>query len=252
MDKKIKLAFVLLILFSIMSCNTVNKHFYYYETVDETSISGTVALVSIQLDGKSYRWSTRMGRRTTRYTFNFDNANTFANMIFDYIPIKDYGIFLPENLYNRDVHLYDYMDDVSSISNSSYDWGIPIVDEKNNPTMMNQSILKCLNENIEADYYMVINGGIIDFQAPRLFGLIPFQIFYEITTAVYDKSGEKIFSRNYRYQVKRASGRVTDVETFYSNLEKALEKRRLDIITDIEQLNIFSTENDIELKEIAI
>ena len=193
----IKLFLITLILISVVSCNTVNKYFYYYETDGNISIDGTVALVSIQLNGKSYHWSTRVGRVQTSYTFVFEDANTFANMIFNYIPLKDYGLFLPENLYHRNVHLYDYMDDVSSISNSKYDWGIPIVDEKNDPTLMNQSILLCLNENIDADYYMVIDAGILELQTTRFFGLLPFQLLYEITTAIYDKSGEKIYSKNY-------------------------------------------------------
>ena len=54
------------------------------------------------------------------------------------------------------------------------------------------------------------------------------------------------------YQVERVKGRATDARSFYDSLENALEKNRLEIVKDMEHLNIVSSDNEIELKDISI
>ena len=143
-----------IVLLLFVSCSTTGRHLYYHqdqETAEKsTSVEGSLPLVSIQLSGRTLNWSEGGGNYITNYTFNFDNANAFADMVFDYLPLRDLGVSIPATLRRGDVRLTEYIDYMARIRNESYAWGVKVVDAKGDPSRMDPNILTCLNENVDA------------------------------------------------------------------------------------------------------
>ncbi len=231
--KKLFVLLITVIILLSVSCMTKQKHLYFYETDQNVKIKGTVPLVSIQVSGREYRWTEKRGNVSTTYIFYFENANRFANILLKAIPIKDYGIVVPDILQKGKVNLKNYTTEMAAISNKSYDWGIPVVDEINNPKKMDGDVLTCLNDNLDSDYYLVLDADILSIQFPKWFGLVPFKIKYEFSLVMYDRKGNKVLSKHYRYFSSEIPGSIYDVESYYKGLELALDQAKEKIIKDL-------------------
>lgn len=238
MKHALKMVIVLVTIVLIAACTTTGRHLYYHEAEPEAelTIEGALPLVSIQLSGRSLSWSEQGGNIVTTYTFEFNDANGYANMVFDYLPLKELGIGIPETLRKGDVRLTEYLDYRAWIRNESYDWGIPVVDEKGTAERMDPNILTCLNETVDSEYYLVLNADIIDHQWSAWFGLIPFRIVYEFSAVVYDRDGRKVVSRHYRHPIKQMPGSIYEARTYYDGLEIALEQVKDEITADLKEL----------------
>jgi len=237
------------ILLLLASCSTtsVGRHLYYFNTGQDADVRvhGSLPLVSVQLSGRTLSWSESSGNFVTTYTFEFDNANDFANMVFDYLPLHDLGATVPDALRNGDVRLTNYLDYKAWIKNESYDWGVPVVDKEDTPNQMDPNILKCLNENVNADKYLVIDGDIIYNRQKRMFGLIPFRMIYEISMVVYDSDGEKIFSKEYQHLLKKFPGSIYEAQSYYDALEISVEAVKGDMIADLQSFGATPAKENI-------
>lgn len=245
------LGFFIVLLLS--SCSSLGHHLYYHETPEEqdeqVQLEESLPLVSIQLSGRIISWSEQGGNVVTTYTFEFEDANEFANQAFDYIPFKELGVYVPSALHEGDLNPSEYLDYNAWIRNTSYDWGVAVVDAKGRPDRMDPNILKMLNDNIESEYYLVLDADILDYQWKKWFGLIPFEMTYEISLVLYNNQGEKVVSNHYRHRLTKAPGSFYKATGYYSGLEISLEAVKDEIIEDLAKLGAAPTSSEGSSKQ---
>ncbi|TGK31768.1 hypothetical protein EHQ12_01630 [Leptospira gomenensis] len=101
--------------------------------------------------------------------------------------------------------------------------GFPhVFDTIDNPKQMDPMTLEVLNSNFKGDYYLVLVSSIEEANQPTIFNLMNFSLSVAYQLILYDKSGLKLFHKNYALRFDKVEMSYLEVPTYYFYLLKGL------------------------------
>ncbi len=115
---------------------------------------------------------------------------------------------------------------------------ISLYDQEGKPDQLDPKILKILNDSLDLDYYLLLDGDIIDYVVPSLANFMEFSLEFEISLIAYDRLGKKVLSRHYSRRFERLNGfswvdSEAYIEVLGMTMESIAEQLNADILAFI-------------------
>ncbi|MDV6234534.1 hypothetical protein CH379_002695 [Leptospira ellisii] len=112
--------------------------------------------------------------------------------------------------------------------------GFPYVfDTIDNPQQMDPMALEVLNSNFKGDYYLIFVPKIEEANQPTIFNLMNFNLSVAYQLILYDKTGLKLFQKNYALKFDKVEMSYLEVPTYYFYLLKGLVALKGSIVQDL-------------------
>ncbi len=243
--KKIILIFLAAFVIFISSCIVSYKIIKNEEIERPQRLEGRISFVGTMLEDPVATWSFGNYSYSVPFKNPFLPTITFFEVIEpDYQKKIELGltdsnkVISFTNLVSKaGIETYVHMPGFIPLFDSSKSVPIKIKGINKDSYLLDEDCLQFLNDNIDADYYMVCIGRLHDYQLPNIFNGFNFKLAPEYRIIIYDREGRKVFSKSYVYLFEKIKDSHMLVMTYYNYLNFAIISNKNIINEDFSMLN---------------